>query len=65
MMSGTPSLVIQNSTGLVNTVAAPAWEVLLDSVSCQAGDDTIGCLRGVDGDALMSAQNNLSEAFSP
>lgn len=64
-MSGSPSLTIQNSTGLVDTSAAPAWEVLLEMVGCGDDSNTIACLREVDGDVLLEAQNNLSATFSP
>lgn len=65
MMSGSPSLTIQNSTGLVDMVAAPAWDALLQSVDCANTTDTIDCLRAVNGTDLMQAQSNMSLTFSP
>ena len=64
-MSGSPSLTIQNTTGLINTVAEPAWNALLELVDCSNATDTIDCLRAVNGSELVQAQNNLSLTFSP
>lgn len=65
MMSGSPSLTVQNSTGMIDTVAKPAWDVLLESVGCDGDAETVTCLKGVDGDLLLQAQTNLSMTYSP
>lgn len=65
MMSGSPSLSIQNTTGLIDIVAKPAWDALLQSLDCANVTDTIACLRSVNGTDLVQAQNNLSLTFSP
>jgi hypothetical protein len=64
-MSGTPSLAIQNGTGLIDTLAKPAWNTLLGAVGCDNASDTIDCLRGVNGTELLKVQTNISMTSYP
>jgi hypothetical protein len=64
-MSGSPSLSIQNSTGLIDTVAKPAWDALLESIGCDTASDVVECLRGVNATELLAIQTNLSTTYSP
>jgi hypothetical protein len=64
-MSGSPSLLIQNGTGLIDTIAQPAWSTLLESVGCGNTSDIVTCLRTVNGTELLEIQTNISEATSP
>lgn len=60
LMSGSPSLTIQNGTGSIDTLAKPAWDTLLDAVGCDNASDTVDCLRGVNGTELLEIQTNIS-----
>jgi hypothetical protein len=64
-MSGTPSLAIQNGTGLIDTLARPAWDTLLDAVGCDNASDTVECLREVNGTELLEVQTNISMTSYP
>lgn len=65
LMSGSPSLAIQNGTGLVDTMAKPAWSNLLKSVGCGDSSDIVTCLRTVNGTELLETQTTISETSSP
>jgi hypothetical protein len=64
-MSGSPSLSIQNSTGLIDTLAKPAWDALLGLIGCDTASDVVECLRGVNSTELLEVQANLSTTYSP
>ena len=64
-MSGSPSLAIQNGTGLIDTLAKPAWATLLDVVGCGNASDSVECLRAVNGTELLEIQTNISMSSYP
>jgi hypothetical protein len=65
MMSGTPSLAIQNSSGLIDTRAKPAWTAMISAIGCSNAPDTVDCLRGVNATELLEIQTELENTFPP